>query len=177
MKILAVIAVLCSSFAIAACGGGDSTEATESSAGGGQGSTVAQQEGTPGESAGAGASKPAAGVSGPPKVTVPSGPPPTDLVVKDLKVGKGPAAGPDSRLAVHFVAADYKSGKVFETRWGLQPFLIEYDHGLPMQGWEEGLAGMRVGGRRKILVPSRLAYKEGSIVYIVDLLSVEKLPH
>ncbi|HEX6753888.1 MAG TPA: FKBP-type peptidyl-prolyl cis-trans isomerase [Solirubrobacterales bacterium] len=188
MKFLALIVVICSGIALAACGDGGSTAATTQAT---QASTTEQeqepepatkkpQEQEPApkkQPAGTNASQPIAGVSPrPPKVSVPSGPPPTELVVEDLKIGKGPVTRPFSRLAVHFVAVDYKSGKVFETRWDKQPFVFEYNHGLPMQGWEEGLKGMRVGGRRKMLVPSHLAYKEGSIVYVVDLLAVEQRP-
>lgn len=174
MKFLALIAMICSGIALAACGDDGSTAATTQAT---QVSTTAQeQEPAPKKPPGANASEPIAAASKPPKVYVPPGPPPTELVVKDLKIGKGPITRPYSRLAVHFVAADFKSGKTFETRWS-QPFIFEYNHGLPMQGWEEGLKGMRVGGRRKMLVPSHLAYKEGSIVYIVDLLAVEKRPH
>jgi peptidylprolyl isomerase len=173
VKFLALIAVICSGIALAACGDGGSTAATTQAT---QASTTApKQEPAPKKPPGTNASEPIAGVSSPPKVSVPPGSPPTDLVVKDLKIGKGPIARPYSRLAVNFVAVDFNSGKVFETRWS-RPFVFEYDHGLPMQGWEEGLAGMRVGGRRKMLVPSHLAYGEGSIVYVVDLLAVEKRP-
>jgi peptidylprolyl isomerase len=183
VKFLALIVVICTGIALAACGDGGSTAATTQAT---QASTTVQEQEAAQEQepapkkppAGTNASQPTAGVSsGPPKVSVPSGPPPTDLVVKDLKIGKGPITRPYSRLAVHFVAVDYRSGKVFETQWSQTPFVFEYNHGLPMQGWEEGLKGMRVGGRRKILVPSHLAYKEGSIVYVVDLLAVEKRPN
>ncbi len=174
MKFPALIAAICSGIALAACGDGGSTAATTQAT---QASTTAQeQEPAPKKPPGRNAAEPLAGVSRPPKVSVPPGPPPTELVVKDLKIGKGPVARPYSRLAVNFVAVDFKSGKVFETRWD-RPFVFEYNHGLPMQGWEEGLEGMRVGGRRKMLVPSHLAYKQGSIVYVVDLLAVEKRPN
>lgn len=164
--------MICSGIALAACGDGGSTTATTQTT---QASTTAaQQEPAPQKSPGTNpnANEPNAGGSRPPKVDVPSGPPPDHLIIKDLKVGKGAITKPFSRLSVNFVAVDYKSGRTLETRWST-PFIFEYDHGLPMQGWEEGLKGMRVGGRRHIVVPSRLAYKQGDLVYVVDLLSVE----
>ncbi len=73
-----------------------------------------------------------------------------------------------------FVGIDYKSRKPFEVQWDPQnPFVFEFDHGLELQGWEEGLPGMKVGGRRKLIVPSELAYNEGDVAYIVELLAVE----
>lgn len=170
MKFLALIVALCAALALTACGDDGSTAAT-------QASTTPKQKPPPKKPPGTDAEEPIAGPPKPPKVYVPSGPPPTDLVVKDLRRGSGPITRPHSRLAVHFIAVDYRSGKTIEAQWEpQQAFTFEYDHGLPMQGWEEGLVGMRVGGRRKMLVPSHLAYKEGSIVYVVDLLAVEKRP-
>ena len=169
MKFLALIVVLCAALALTACGDDGSTAATT------QASTTTKQKPPPKKPPGTETDEPIASAPKPPKVYVPPGPPPTDLVVKDLKIGKGPITRPHSRLAVNFVAVDFKSGKTFETRWS-RPFVFEYNHGLPMQGWEKGLVGMRVGGRRKMLVPSHLAYKQGSIVYVVDLLAVERRP-
>ncbi|HEX5375083.1 MAG TPA: FKBP-type peptidyl-prolyl cis-trans isomerase [Solirubrobacterales bacterium] len=151
---------------LAACGDGGSTAATT------QESTAAQQKPASQRPPATNPNEPNAGGSRPPKVHVPSGPPPENLVIKDLRKGSGQVTKPYSRLAVNFVAVDYKSGRTLETRWS-RPFIFEYNHGLPMQGWEEGLKGMRVGGRRHIVVPSRLAYKQGDLVYVVDLLSVE----
>lgn len=164
MKTLSTIATFFSALTLMACGAGDSAT-TQSSEGGIIKEARSAEEPPKGRSAG----RPSAG---PPKVTVPPGPPPDHLVIKDLKKGSGLVTKPYSRLAVNFVAVDYKSRKVFETQWS-RPFIFEYDHGLPMSGWEKGLRGMKVEGRRHIVVPSRLAYGQGALVYVVDLLSVE----
>src|SRR5215204_5879826 len=116
MKIFAAIALLCLALAVAACGGGDSTAATENSTAAteDQGSTTAKEEAAPKKRPpGTDASEPIAGVPKPPKVDVPAGPPPTDLIVKDLKRGSGPAVKLDSMLALNFIGVDYKSHKPF----------------------------------------------------------------
>ena len=174
MKFLAPIVAVCIALIPAACGDGGSTATTtqESTGASSQESTTAQQNPASRKPPATNPNEASFAGSRPPKVYVPSGPPPDHLVIKDLKKGSGPVTKPYSRLSVYFVNVDYKTGKVFETRWG-PPFVFEYNHGLPMQGWEEGLKGMRVGGRRHIVVPSRLAYKQGDLVYVVDLLSVE----
>lgn len=154
--------------AIAACGGSGSTAATESSNAEEPSSTAAKQGDAPKKE------PPGTDAGGPPKVYIPPGPPPKKLVVKDLKLGSGPPVKLDSMLTLNFVGVDYKSRKPFETRWDpYQPFVFEFGPGLQLKGWEEGLPGMRVGGRRKLFVPSELAYGQGDVVYIIDLLAVE----
>lgn len=170
VKTLSAIATFCSALTLMACGTGGSTTTTRGSEGGATEEARAAKE----PSKGPDASQSFAGSSGPPKVSVPQGPPPKKIVVEDLRRGRGPAAKPYSRLMVYFIGVDYETGKQVEAGWNPgRPFLFEYDHGVPMNGWEKGLAGMRAGGRRKVIVPSSLAYGQGAVVYVVDLLSVE----
>ncbi len=178
MKTFVLIAAISSVLALSACGGSGSTVATQDSSVTSSSTIAETPEPAPKLPPGADAANPIAdSLSKPPKVSVPSGPPPTHIIVKDFKKGWGPAAKPHSRLALHFIGIDYRSHKPFEIQWNLEkPFVFEFDHGLELQGWEEGLPGMKVGGRRKLIIPSNLAYKEGAVVYVVDLLAVEKRP-
>ncbi len=112
----------------------------------------------------------------PPRVRVPPGPPPKRLIVRDIRRGSGAAIPPNKHVQVNtnFVAVSYRTGKTYEVRW--QPkgsFSIGFGPGLEIKGWEKGLVGMRVGGRRELVVPSELAYGQGALVYVVDLLGVE----
>ncbi len=116
------------------------------------------------------------GVQSPPsRVNIPSGPPPNQLVVKDLKKGFGAAAHWGERLTVHFVGINYNTRKVFELNWP-RPFSFDFGTGEVRTGWERGLKGMRVGGRRKLIFPARLGYGPGTppLFYIIELLAIEK---
>jgi peptidylprolyl isomerase len=112
---------------------------------------------------------------GEPHIVNPRGPAPTHLAVKDLKKGWGPAAKVSDELAVEFAAAPYG---VKAPRWRsggrLEPFVLHLGAYDVVPGWEKGLAGMRVGGRRELVVPARLAGRGGARVYVVDLLSVQR---
>ncbi|HWL34610.1 MAG TPA: FKBP-type peptidyl-prolyl cis-trans isomerase [Frankiaceae bacterium] len=115
-----------------------------------------------------------------PKVTVPKGPAPTDLVKEDLIVGTGGAAFPGQTLAVHYVGLIYETGKEFESSWDSgHPFPFQLGNGNVIEGWDKGLLGMRVGGRRQLVIPPHLAYGEAgghelggqTLVFVVDLIS------
>lgn len=111
------------------------------------------------------------------------GDPPATLVVEDLVTGEGEAAHAGARLTVHFVGASWASGEQFDATWDRgQPYSFMLGEGEVIAAWDEGLAGMRVGGRRALTVPPDLAYGDrGSaagiepgetVVFIVDLLEV-----
>jgi len=118
-----------------------------------------------------------------PKVTVPQGPPPKKLVVKDLKQGSGPTAKAGDEVTVQYVGVDYKTGKEFDSSWSRnEPFAFNLGAGEVIQGWDQGIEGMKVGGRRELIIPPELAYgsqEAGSIkpnstlVFVVDLLAVK----
>lgn len=115
--------------------------------------------------------------SGPPKVRLPPGPPPQHLVVKDIRPGSGVAIPRKGgvKIRTNFVAVSYRTGKPYEVRWSKHgSFNIGFGPGIEIKGWEKGLPGMRVGGRRELLVPSKLAYGEGALLYVIDLLGIEK---
>jgi peptidylprolyl isomerase len=110
------------------------------------------------------------------------GPPPTRLVTRDLIRGVGSRAANGEVLTVDYVGAFYKNGKVFDSSWRRhEPFVFPLGRGEVIQGWERGIIGMRVGGRRELVVPPSLAYgKRGSrptipprstLVFIIDLLA------
>jgi len=104
---------------------------------------------------------------------VPAGPPPAQIVVKDLKRGTGPAVRRHTRIAIHYIGVDYKTRKPFEVRWSEDSqTLRQIDYAFDRNGWERSLLGMRVGGRRKLIIPAKF-YKGGTaVVYVVDLLEV-----
>ena len=112
------------------------------------------------------------------------GEPPSSLQVEDLVVGDGEPAEQGTRLTVHFVGASWSSGQEFDATWDReQPYAFTLGEGEVIPAWDEGLVGMREGGRRALIVPPEFAYGErGSaagiapgetIVFIVDLLEVE----
>jgi peptidylprolyl isomerase len=118
-----------------------------------------------------------------PTITTPSGPPPDTLVIKDLITGEGAVARAGDMITVNYVGALYSNGTVFDSTWSRkQTFSTPLGEGAVIRGWDEGLVGMRVGGRRELIIPPSLAYgKSGSgpipgnatLVYIVDLLSLQ----
>lgn len=108
-----------------------------------------------------------------PKIEARSGPPPKQVVSKDLLKGSGAVIEEGRPFGVNWTAVYYKTGKWRESSWDTgEKYTFNYGVGQIVKGWEEGLKGMRVGGRRELIVPSKLAYGDGAIVYIVDLLSV-----
>ncbi len=118
-----------------------------------------------------------------PKVTPPSGAAPTKLVTKELIAGTGAEAKAGDTVTVNYVGVLYKGGKEFDASWKRnEPFSFTLGKGQVIKGWDEGVAGMKVGGRRELIIPSELAYgKTGSpptipanapLVFVVDLLGV-----
>ena len=119
-----------------------------------------------------------------PEVQVPEGKPPKRLVTKDLREGDGPVARPGQAVTVHYVGVSYANGRQFDASWDTgQPFSFQLGAGQVIPGWDEGVAGMKVGGRRRLVIPPDLAYgPQGSppaigpnetLVFVVDLLSVQ----
>lgn len=110
-----------------------------------------------------------------PKIEVPKGPPPEELVVNDLKKGTGAAVKPGDKIIVSYVGVNYKTGKEFESTWnGAGVAGFQLGKGEVIEGWEAGMIGMRVGARRELIIPSRLAFGKGAVVYVIDLVAVEK---
>jgi peptidylprolyl isomerase len=118
-----------------------------------------------------------------PEVTVPKGAPPQKLVVKEIEEGSGAEAKSGEEVTVQYVGVDYKSGKEFDSSWSRsEPFTFTLGAGQVIPGWEQGVEGMKVGGRRQLTIPPELAYGEtGSppaigpnetLVFVIDLLEV-----
>jgi peptidylprolyl isomerase len=118
-----------------------------------------------------------------PKFSPPSGAPPKKLVVKDLIKGTGPAiTSPSQTVTVAYVGKVYKTGKVFDASWdhpGKAPLTDPLSNLIP--GWQQGLVGMKVGGRRELIIPPSLAYKgqaqakipaNSTLVFVIDLHSI-----
>ena len=118
-----------------------------------------------------------------PSVDAGAGAPPADLVVEDISVGGGAEATPGSTVTVHYVGVSHASGKEFDASWNRsQPFSFPLGGGKVIAGWDRGVAGMKVGGRRRLVIPPHLAYgdrgaggviKPGeTLIFVVDLLGV-----
>ncbi len=118
-----------------------------------------------------------------PKVTPPSGSAPSKLVVKDLIKGTGSEAKAGESVTVNYVGVLFHGGKEFDASWKRsEPFTFTLGQGQVIKGWDQGVAGMKVGGRRELIIPAELAYgKNGSpptippnapLVFVVDLLGV-----
>jgi peptidylprolyl isomerase len=117
-----------------------------------------------------------------PTVQVPDGKAPTSLVVRDLEPGTGPEAVAGKTLAVDYKGVHFDSGEPFDSSWSSgQPFQFILGARQVIKGWDQGLKGMRVGGRRELVVPPELAYGDhgqGSIgpnettLFVIDLLDV-----
>jgi peptidylprolyl isomerase len=108
-----------------------------------------------------------------PKVLV-RGRPPNKLVARDLRKGTGALVKRSDTVLLDYVAASYKTGKVFEDTWtGAQARPSRFPLEEVIKGWEEGVPGMRVGGRRELLVPSKLAYGQGAVLYVIDLVEID----
>ncbi len=127
--------------------------------------------------------KPPPALAKKPTVTVPTGPAPTHLVTKDLVTGTGQTAKAGDTVTVNYVGVLYNTGKEFDSSWSRnQPFTTPLSTGSVIPGWVQGIPGMKVGGRRELIIPASLAYgKAGSpptippnspLVFVVDLLSI-----
>jgi peptidylprolyl isomerase len=118
-----------------------------------------------------------------PDVTIPDTAPPADLVIEDLVVGDGAEAAPGQDVSVHYVGVAWSTAKQFDASWDRgEPFAFGLGAQQVISGWDQGVAGMRVGGRRRLTVPPHLGYgqrgaggviKGGeTLVFVVDLLGV-----
>lgn len=119
-----------------------------------------------------------------PHVYVPPGEaPPADLVLEDLVVGDGPEAQPGQTVNVHYVGVAWSTRQQFDASWDRSDvFSFGLGQGQVIAGWDEGVAGMKVGGRRRITIPPHKGYgKAGAggvikggetLVFIVDLLGI-----
>ncbi|HVB93535.1 MAG TPA: FKBP-type peptidyl-prolyl cis-trans isomerase [Acidimicrobiales bacterium] len=118
-----------------------------------------------------------------PTVTIPDGAPPGELLVEDIEVGDGPDAVAGSPVTVHYVGVSWSTGSEFDSSWNRgQHFSFPLGAGQVISGWDQGVAGMKVGGRRRLTIPPHLGYGERgaggaigpneTLVFVVDLVGV-----
>lgn len=107
------------------------------------------------------------------RVVLPHGPPPEEVVIKDLRVGKGPKLEPGDIFGADYTSFDYRTGQQEQRSSNGSAALFFYGVGELVKAWEPGLKGMRAGGVREMIVPGSWAY--GSpVVYVLRLVTVEK---
>lgn len=118
-----------------------------------------------------------------PEVSVTGGQPPAGLQVEDLEVGTGPEATSGSNVDVHYVGVSWSTGRQFDASWDRRStFSFRLGGGQVIPGWDQGVAGMKVGGRRRLTIPPELGYGSAgaggviapneTLVFVVDLLAV-----
>jgi peptidylprolyl isomerase len=119
-----------------------------------------------------------------PDIEPPEGDIPFDLGLDDLVAGDGEEATAGKKVTVHYVGVSFLTGEEFDASWNRgQPFEFKLGKGQVIPGWDQGVAGMKVGGRRRLTIPSALAYgargaggvikPNEPLVFVVDLLAVE----
>jgi peptidylprolyl isomerase len=115
-----------------------------------------------------------------PEIDFPGEAAPDDLVIEDLVVGDGPEAKAGSSISAHYVGVAHSTGEEFDASWNRgSPLDFRLGTGQVIKGWDDGIAGMKVGGRRKLIIPASLAYgdrgaggviKPGeALIFVVDL--------
>jgi peptidylprolyl isomerase len=118
-----------------------------------------------------------------PQIPKPEGDVPFDLVIEDIVVGDGAEATSGKKVSVHYVGVAFSTGDEFDASWNRgRPFEFKLGKGQVIPGWDAGVQGMRVGGRRKLTIPSAMAYgargaggaikPHEPLVFVVDLLDV-----
>ncbi len=118
-----------------------------------------------------------------PVIDPPTGEPPTTLEITDIWEGDGPEATVGNTVTVHYAGVAFSTGREFDASWNRgTPFKFALGGGQVIAGWDQGVAGMKVGGRRQLVIPPGLGYgdrgaggviKPGeTLVFVVDLLGV-----
>jgi peptidylprolyl isomerase len=118
-----------------------------------------------------------------PEVAAPQGEPPAELQIEDVVEGDGPAAQAGDQVSVHYVGVAWSTGAEFDSSWDRnEPLPFELGAGMVIPGWDQGVTGMRVGGRRQLVIPPDLAYgQQGAgpdigpgetLIFVVDLLEI-----
>ncbi len=118
-----------------------------------------------------------------PEVDFPEGPPPADLTIEDITVGDGEEAAPGRTAVVHYVGVAFSTGEEFDASWNRgETFDFPLGAGAVIAGWDRGVVGMKVGGRRRLVIPPELAYGDRgagavitpgeTLIFVVDLLDL-----
>src|SRR5918999_4231841 len=177
-RLLALLALL-AAVGLAACGDDDDDD------GGGDGSSPppAAAEQTEAEPSPAEQRQALEDTSTKPEIPRPTGSPPRRLQTEDIVRGKGPPAKPGDTVLVHYAGVTFSTGEEFDASWNRgQPFPFPLGGGQVIDGWDRGIVGMRVGGRRVLTIPPELAYgaqgfppaigPNETLVFVVDLLEI-----
>lgn len=118
-----------------------------------------------------------------PDVSIPDSPAPTELITEDLDVGTGDVATAGHEVIVHYVGVAWSNGQQFDASWDRgDTFSFRLGGGQVIKGWDEGVAGMKVGGRRRLTIPPAMGYgargaggaigPNETLVFVVDLVAV-----
>ncbi|MDQ0983555.1 FKBP-type peptidyl-prolyl cis-trans isomerase [Streptomyces sp. V2I9] len=118
-----------------------------------------------------------------PEVDFPGGEPPADLEIKDIWEGDGPVARAGQTVSVHYVGVSFSSGEEFDASWNRgTPLQFQLGAGQVIAGWDQGVQGMKVGGRRQLTIPAHLAYGDRgaggkiapgeTLIFVCDLVAV-----
>jgi len=119
---------------------------------------------------------------GKPEIDFPGGEPPAELEITDIWEGEGPVASPGDRVKVHYVGVAYSAGEEFGASWDRgEPLSFQLGAGQVIAGWDQGVQGMKVGGRRQLVIPPGLAYGDRgagniiapgeTLIFVCDLVS------
>ena len=118
-----------------------------------------------------------------PEIDFPGGEPPAELQITDIWEGDGGEAQPGDLVKVHYVGVAYSTGEEFDASWNRgEPLQFKLGAGKVIAGWDQGVQGMKVGGRRQLTIPAHLAYGNQSptpaikpgetLIFVVDLVGV-----
>lgn len=168
MRKLILIIGACLALLVAGCGSDDSSTTSSSS---GEDTSSSQQAEAPEKKT-------------KPQVKAPNGAPPKQLVTKDLEEGSGAEAKAGDAVSVNYVGVNFKTGKEFDASWDRgEPFTFTLGAGEVIPGWDQGVEGMKVGGRRELIIPPELGYGPAgappaippneTLIFVVDLEAIE----
>jgi peptidylprolyl isomerase len=122
-----------------------------------------------------------------PEVEVPEGPPPEELEITDITEGDGAEAQAGDTVSMQYVGVNYSNGEEFDSSWDRgEPLEFPLGSGQVIPGWDQGIEGMKVGGRRELIIPPDLAYgpagqppdigRNETLIFVVDLIDVQTAP-
>ena len=113
-----------------------------------------------------------------PESALSGGEAPRELVITDIEIGTGAEAKPGDTVDVHYLGVDFETGEEFDSSWS-RGQSVDFPLAALIAGWQQGIPGMRVGGRRQLVVPPALAYGESgsghqlsgrTLIFVIDLL-------
>ncbi|MFD0026332.1 FKBP-type peptidyl-prolyl cis-trans isomerase [Streptomyces sp. NPDC058382] len=118
-----------------------------------------------------------------PEIDFPGGEPPADLEIKEIWEGDGPVAQAGQTVSVHYVGVSFSTGEEFDASWNRgTPLQFQLGAGQVIAGWDKGVQGMKVGGRRQLTIPAHLAYGDRgagraiapgeTLIFVCDLVAV-----